>query len=128
VVVREGEGGDTLYQIVGGELEVLKADGGAIQHPIARLGPGDVFGEMTLFTDDPRSATVRTTRECLLLEVERRDLQPLLEQDSLLLERMAQLVQERRAALDQRMQQCSLSGEITVLQRMRQLFGVLRGG
>ncbi|MFM7674732.1 MAG: cyclic nucleotide-binding domain-containing protein [Synechococcus sp.] len=128
VVVREGESGDTLYQIVGGELEVLKADGGPIQHPIATLGPGDVFGEMTLFTDDPRSATVRTTRECLLLEVERRDLQPLLEQDSILLERMAQLVQERRAALDQRMQQCSLPGEMTVLQRMRQLFGVLRGG
>jgi small-conductance mechanosensitive channel/CRP-like cAMP-binding protein len=127
VVVREGESGETLYQIVSGSLEVLKSDGRPVHHRVASLGAGDVFGEMTLFTDDPRSATVRTCEECLLLEVERRDLQPLLEQDPILLERMAQLVQERRAALDQVMRKSSLPGEVTVLHRMRLLFGVLRG-
>ncbi|MCT0223674.1 mechanosensitive ion channel family protein [Synechococcus sp. CS-1328] len=127
-VVREGNRGDTLFQIVFGSVEVLKSDGGSSSHRVASLGPGDVFGEMTLFTDAPRSASVRTVSETLLLEVERQDLQPLLEQDPVLLERIARMVQDRQAGLDQLMQQSSLPTEVSVLQRMRQLFGVLRGG
>ncbi|CAK6689042.1 mechanosensitive ion channel family protein [Synechococcus sp. CBW1107] len=126
-VVREGDRGDTLFKIVFGSVEVLKSDGSTTCHRVATLGPGDVFGEMTLFTDAPRSASVRTTSETLLLEVERRDLQPLLEKDSVLLERIARMVQERQAGLDQLMQQCNRPTEVSVLQRMRQLFGVLRG-
>ncbi|MGA2212868.1 MAG: cyclic nucleotide-binding domain-containing protein [Bryobacteraceae bacterium] len=38
-------------------------------HPIATLGPGDLFGEMTCMSLYPRSATVRAATDCVLLEM-----------------------------------------------------------
>jgi CRP-like cAMP-binding protein/Fe-S-cluster-containing dehydrogenase component/ferredoxin len=38
-------------------------------HPIARLGPGDLFGEMTCISLYPRSATVRAATDCVMLEM-----------------------------------------------------------
>jgi CRP-like cAMP-binding protein/Fe-S-cluster-containing hydrogenase component 2 len=40
-----------------------------MEHPIAQMGPGDLFGEMTCLNFYPRSATVRATEDCELLEM-----------------------------------------------------------
>jgi CRP-like cAMP-binding protein len=53
VVVKAGEKGIGFYLILGGRLQVRK-NGRAV----ARLGPGDFFGEMALFDDRVRSADV----------------------------------------------------------------------
>lgn len=37
-------------------------------HPLATMGPGDLFGEMTCRTFQPRSATVRATEDCVVVE------------------------------------------------------------
>jgi MFS family permease len=52
-VVREGERGDLLYLVEEGEMEVSSA-GSVLQ----TLGPGEVFGEIALLRDVPRTATV----------------------------------------------------------------------
>lgn len=67
-VVSEGEQGIGLYAIVSGEVEVLQGAGGA-QQRLRSMGPGEVFGEMALLLDRPRTATVRATQatECLAL-------------------------------------------------------------
>src|SRR5436305_6203891 len=44
-------------------------------HPVATLGPGDLFGEMTCLNFYPRSATVRALEETVVLEM----LRPVLE-------------------------------------------------
>lgn len=41
----------------------------AYNHPVADLGPGDLFGEMTCMSFYPRSATVQATTECVMLEM-----------------------------------------------------------
>jgi len=41
----------------------------AYDHPVAELGPGDLFGEMTCMSFYPRSATVEATTECVMLEM-----------------------------------------------------------
>ena len=40
-----------------------------LEHPIAQMGPGDLFGEMTCLNFYPRSATVRATEDCEMLEM-----------------------------------------------------------
>jgi CRP-like cAMP-binding protein/Fe-S-cluster-containing dehydrogenase component len=41
----------------------------AYDHPVGELGPGDLFGEMTCMSQYPRSATVRATTDCVMLEM-----------------------------------------------------------
>jgi putative ABC transport system ATP-binding protein len=52
-VIREGESGEEFFVISDGEVEVIRAD-----HEVARLGPGDFFGEVALISGEPRNATV----------------------------------------------------------------------
>lgn len=54
-VFAQGERGDTMFVVLEGRVHVLR--GGA---EIARLGPGDHFGELALVGDHPRPSTVRT--------------------------------------------------------------------
>ena len=53
IIVQEGKPGDYFYMIAQGEAEVIKG-----QKVITVLGPGEIFGEMSLLTKEPRSATV----------------------------------------------------------------------
>jgi CRP/FNR family transcriptional regulator, cyclic AMP receptor protein len=57
VLVRQGEPGAGLFIIVSGRVQVTQHHTGGSQ-ALATLGPGEVFGEMTLLDDLPRSATV----------------------------------------------------------------------
>jgi putative ABC transport system ATP-binding protein len=52
-IIREGEPGEEFFLISEGEVEVIRAD-----HEVARLGPGDFFGEVALISGEPRNATV----------------------------------------------------------------------
>ena len=69
-VVREGEAGDSLFLIVLGTLQVSTrgADGADVE--LARLGPGDFFGEVALLTRRPRTATVTALTEAELLRLD----------------------------------------------------------
>jgi CRP-like cAMP-binding protein len=53
----EGDAGGELFVIEEGEVEILKANGSGSPMSLARLGPGDFFGEMAFVDDRPRSAT-----------------------------------------------------------------------
>ena len=124
VVVREGDPGDALYQVIQGSVSVTKArDDGDIH--VATLHVGDVFGEMTLCVDEPRNATIRTLEESVLLCLERRDLLPLVTSDPSTLDGIAQLVAQRKAMLEQHSNVASRSSD-TILQRMRELFQSMR--
>ena len=68
-VIREGESGDSMYLIISGEVLVIKEAGetGKEEIELARIGAGDYFGEMALFEDAARSATIRTAEESRFL-------------------------------------------------------------
>lgn len=77
---REGDPGQTLYLIVAGHVNIERAteDGGMVH--IARRGPGEHFGEMSLFDDLPRSADAVTDTPCELLMLDRHDVVRFLEE------------------------------------------------
>ncbi len=69
-IVRQGEAGATLFLLARGNASVrLGADAGGKE--VAQLQPGEFFGEMSLFDDQPRSATVVALGDCTLLTLER---------------------------------------------------------
>ena len=100
-VIRQGDPGDTLYAIVGGLARVaIRADDGS-EKDVARLGPGEVFGEMSLLTGDPRTATVYAADGSLVLvEVSKAALLPILTEHPELSEKMAEIVTLRKQGLD----------------------------
>ncbi|MEP7241899.1 MAG: ATP-binding protein [Devosia sp.] len=67
--IEEGADGNALFVILSGEVEVTKRDGDR-QIVLARRGAGDVLGEMSLLEQVPRTASVRTTAESELLEID----------------------------------------------------------
>jgi signal transduction histidine kinase len=66
VVAAEGDEGDALFVITAGELEVVKRSR-STDVPIARLGPGEIVGEMAVLEGGTRIATIRAVeRSCVI--------------------------------------------------------------
>jgi CRP-like cAMP-binding protein len=81
VLFEAGAEADGLYIVAGGEVEVLEEDE-PTDLPLARLGPGQAFGEMALLTGTPRTATIRALAPTELLTISREDFLRLMESDS----------------------------------------------
>jgi putative ABC transport system ATP-binding protein len=58
IIIREGEPGEEFMLISEGDVEVIRAE-----HEVARLRPGDFFGEVALISGEPRNATVVAVTE-----------------------------------------------------------------
>ena len=78
VIFRQGDPPDRLYSIGRGEAEVVREDPVRGETVIARLGPGDFFGEMGILGNAPRMATVRAVTELEVLSIHRSYFGPLL--------------------------------------------------
>jgi hypothetical protein len=70
VILREGEPGNSLYMLTSGKVKAfVKKDGKQV--PIAELEEGAFFGEMSILTGKPRTATIVATESSELLELDR---------------------------------------------------------
>jgi CRP/FNR family transcriptional regulator len=61
VVFREGDDSDTCYVVQRGHARALREHADGRQITLATFGPGDIFGELAMFDDELRSATVEAT-------------------------------------------------------------------
>jgi CRP/FNR family cyclic AMP-dependent transcriptional regulator len=64
---REGDGGDKVYVLLEGEMEILLGD-----LVLENAGPGTLIGEMALIDDSPRTASAVAKTSCRLAEIDRR--------------------------------------------------------
>ncbi|MBF0427308.1 MAG: cyclic nucleotide-binding domain-containing protein [Magnetococcales bacterium] len=71
-IIREGEPGDCLYVILEGRAEVVVDDGSETPYVMAILERDSYFGEMSMFTDHPRVATVRALGPVRVMSVDKR--------------------------------------------------------
>jgi CRP/FNR family transcriptional regulator, cyclic AMP receptor protein len=75
VLFREGETGHEMFFVRRGTLVVSKTVSGQVEQVLARMGPGEFFGEMSLFDGAPRSASVQAEADALLLVLDRDNLE-----------------------------------------------------
>jgi len=97
VVFKEGDSGDCMYVIQSGEVEILK-DGVRL----AVLSNGSFFGEMALFANEARSATVRALGDARLLTIDRNTLLQRIHGDPSLAYRIVESLSGRFQQLTQR--------------------------
>lgn len=71
VIFRQGEMGNRVYVIMSGEVEVVQDRPGTWETVIARLRPGEFFGEMALIQTAPRVATIRALSDLDVLVMQR---------------------------------------------------------
>ncbi len=75
VIFEEGDAGDVMYAILTGEVE-LKLEGVTVN----QVGADEIFGEMALVDDSPRSATAQAVTDCRLAVVDRARFEYLVQQ------------------------------------------------
>jgi CRP-like cAMP-binding protein len=100
-VVRQGEAGDSLFVVVEGVLEVEVTTEDGRRHRMRLLAPGDMFGEYSLLTGAPRSATVAARTDSLLFEITKGDLVPVLERCPELAAAMSRILAARQTSRGQ---------------------------
>ncbi len=66
-VIREGESGEKVFLIISGEVAVFKAQEEDKQIQLDTMGAGNYFGEMALFEEAARSASIRTQKNSRFL-------------------------------------------------------------
>ena len=99
VIVRQGEPGDCMYVIQDGQAEVVVETDGE-ETLLAVLDEGGFFGEMAIFENEVRTATVRAVGQARILTVDRKSLLRRIHEDSSLAYRMVQTMSRRIRDLD----------------------------
>jgi NTE family protein len=78
VLMTQGEPGDSVYLSVSGRLRVYMAADDGKPRLVRELGRGEVIGEMSLYTGEPRSATVVAIRDSVLARLDKPQFEALL--------------------------------------------------
>lgn len=80
VIFREGDQSDTCYVVSQGHARALREHGDGRTIALARFGPGDIFGELAMFDDESRSATVEALDDLHALAILGHDMRRLLKE------------------------------------------------
>ena len=97
ILFAEGDGGDQLYVIAEGKLKLGTSSGDGRENLLSILGPGEMFGELSLFDPGPRTSTATAVTDAKLLSLgQEKLLQWLIENPKVSLQLLAGLAQRLR--------------------------------
>jgi small-conductance mechanosensitive channel/CRP-like cAMP-binding protein len=97
-IIRAGDEGDSMFVVGRGGVDV-RVDSNGTPRTISRLGEGAFFGEMALFTGEPRTAHVVAAEETEVLEIGHDAMRGLFQTNPGLVEALTHAIKERRAGL-----------------------------
>ena len=80
-IIREGDPGRSVYVILDGRVKVFTRDDGGNELPLATLGVGQFFGEMSLVSGKPRSSSVTAVELSVLVELSYASMAKVIEQN-----------------------------------------------
>ena len=97
VLFAEGDEGDQLYVIAEGKIKLGTSSGDGRENLLSILGPGEMFGELSLFDPGPRTSTATAVTDAKLLSLGQEKLLPwLIENPKVSLQLLASLAQRLR--------------------------------
>lgn len=99
VLFNEGDPGDSMYIVVVGVLKVVVLRNNT-EHTIAQITPGQVFGEMSMLTGEPRTATIRAATDVIAYEVHRDHLSEVFEKQPETVEIISTIMAQRQLSND----------------------------
>jgi small-conductance mechanosensitive channel/CRP-like cAMP-binding protein len=100
-IIRQGEAGDSLFIIVQGDVLISLGQGG-INQSVTTLKSGEFFGEMSLVTGEPRSATCTARTDVLCYVIDHEAFRALLAQRPQVAEQLSSILTTRQATLDKK--------------------------
>ena len=115
-VIEEGAAGDSMFVMLRGAAHVfVSKNGSKIQ--VATLAAGDCFGEMSLLTGEPRSATVRADADCYVMEIGKPVMAEVLSGAPSCMEQLSQLLAQRKMETEGILKEAPNTGEKVLKQR-----------
>lgn len=94
-VIEEGAEGDSMFVLLRGTAQVSVARNGTALR-VGVLRSGDCFGEMSLLTGEPRTATIQAEGDCEVLEIGKTVMAELLRDSPKCLEQLSELLAKRK--------------------------------
>lgn len=97
-IIRAGDSGASMFVVGRGSVDV-RVDSNGTPRTIKRLGEGAFFGEMALFTGEPRTANVVASEETEVIEIGHEAMRGLFQTNPDLVEALSHTINERREGL-----------------------------
>jgi CRP-like cAMP-binding protein len=104
-IVRQGDAGGSMFVVHRGRVRVVEASG----RELAVFEGGGYFGEMSMLTGQPRSATVEAVEECQVVELTAASLREVALANPDVVTRISAVVAERQADLDKQVAEAAAS-------------------
>lgn len=128
-IVKEGERSAEMFIVQSGKVVVqssrAKGNGNGNGVEVARLGPGEFFGEMALMTGEERTATVRALEPSTLIGVDQQAIKVLLDASPELASIISRVISERQAMRDSMRESMDAPSQ-DVEERSSQLLGRIK--
>jgi small-conductance mechanosensitive channel len=123
-IIEQGAPGQTFYVVAAGSVSILTVRG----VEVTRLGRGQYFGEMSLLTGEPRSATVVAAEDAVLFELDRPTFAQLFDEQPALAGLLSEALAHRRGQLRAVAEANGTVVEVReanwILDRLRSIFGL----
>jgi len=128
-IIRQGEAGDSMFILLEGQLKVfISVDD--VMKQVGTLWPGDFFGEMSLFTGEPRSATISSLGRCRVIEIRKEFISPILSANHAAVSLIADIIDRRQKSNVQKFSALGPADNLdtaknkSVLTRIKAFFGL----
>jgi CRP-like cAMP-binding protein len=131
VILRQGDPGGSAYIVKSGRVRILLSHGAGVTEQVACIAPGGFFGEMSLLTGEPRTATALALEQADCYRLGKTELDVIFSAHPNLAEDIAALLAERQTGLaaareklgEEAERQKNAQSRNDLLTRIRRYFG-----
>lgn len=117
-IVKQGDRGNSLFLILHGSAGVyIKTPDNGTEITVGHLEAGDFFGERSLLTGEPRSASILAETDLEVVEIEKANILPMLEANPGIMEELSQRLAERQLINEGFFKEHKKAEEVAVMRR-----------